>query len=429
MAESYSIANIENELSVINLEDIDTKTELQLAAEIGQLLLERNQVLESTLEKNQQLIFEQQAEINKLVKASQHLQDINDSSQKTSEQLEQSLLECERYNQQLLKLRTVDQDKLKELKERKEFLEHRCETLEESYEFIEDKLMKTQEKVILCDSAPLNTVSISSDSAMESELVNESPRFDENRLSKRLEYLSTDLTDTKCEMAMYHSRMERLESQLSMLLQKNMELEDILASKRSTLKSPTSTSGCSSDPYKNSTSLAEEIEAAKMSQSMELFADGLLTTSTPPKLKQPKRDEIDNETDTVIDISTEEDVDRVVQKKDKTKKHKTRKAAYTKRLKDVSMPMDEHIEPSEHKVRINVSIEIEPDENKRRKETKLCHHYKSGYIVRTMSAIKKTLVTCLSKVLGSIINRPLNYLGTLLLWHNKRWIERNIRIM
>lgn len=120
----------------ILLQDYDqwTKTDLQLAAELGKTLLERNKELETTLKHHQNIIDDQAQEIIYLQKQTAALREVNDSRLKIYEQLEVGVQELERSNHRLNVENNNHKKHVKTLVHNIETLECRCEELTKSIE-------------------------------------------------------------------------------------------------------------------------------------------------------------------------------------------------------------------------------------------------------------------------------------------------------
>ncbi|XP_055846443.1 cerebellar degeneration-related protein 2-like isoform X2 [Episyrphus balteatus] len=111
-----------------------TKTDLQLAAELGKTLLERNKELETTLKHHQNIIDDQAQEIIYLQKQTAALREVNDSRLKIYEQLEVGVQELERSNHRLNVENNNHKKHVKTLVHNIETLECRCEELTKSIE-------------------------------------------------------------------------------------------------------------------------------------------------------------------------------------------------------------------------------------------------------------------------------------------------------
>lgn len=106
-----------------------TQSDLQLAAELGKTLLERNKELEILLKEHKNTIEEQEQEIVYLKKHTTALREVNDSRLKVYEQLEVGIQDLERANHRLMVENTSDKKHIKTLTHNIEGLEARCDEL------------------------------------------------------------------------------------------------------------------------------------------------------------------------------------------------------------------------------------------------------------------------------------------------------------
>ncbi|GAB0093395.1 uncharacterized protein DMENIID0001_084890 [Sergentomyia squamirostris] len=111
----------------IELECLQGPQDLQLAAELGKTLLERNKELESDLRQHQAIISDQAQEIEYLTKQTTALREVNDSRLRMYESLEINISELERANHRLVLENTADKKHIKTLCHTVETLETRCE--------------------------------------------------------------------------------------------------------------------------------------------------------------------------------------------------------------------------------------------------------------------------------------------------------------
>ncbi|CAH1990204.1 unnamed protein product, partial [Acanthoscelides obtectus] len=105
-------------------------TDLQLAAELGKTLLERNKELELALKQQQLTIDEQVQEIEYLSKQTTALKEVNDSRLRIYEQLEVSIQDLERANHRLVLENAAEKKHIKSLNGTIESLESKCEELQ-----------------------------------------------------------------------------------------------------------------------------------------------------------------------------------------------------------------------------------------------------------------------------------------------------------
>ena len=84
--------------------------DLQLAAELGKTLLERNLDLEAQLQQSVQFQSEQKLEIDLLQKQLEVLKNVNESRMRMYEDVDRNSHELEKLNSQLMKDRKTDRD-------------------------------------------------------------------------------------------------------------------------------------------------------------------------------------------------------------------------------------------------------------------------------------------------------------------------------
>ncbi|CAO1375987.1 unnamed protein product [Diamesa tonsa] len=118
----------------IELECLQGPQDLQLAAELGKTLLERNKELESLLKRHQHLNEDQAQEIEHLTKQNAALREVNDSRLRIYETLDISIQELEYEKHQLQIDSSSDKKHIKNLNQTIESLESRCEDLSKQME-------------------------------------------------------------------------------------------------------------------------------------------------------------------------------------------------------------------------------------------------------------------------------------------------------
>lgn len=124
----------------IELECLQGPQDLQLAAELGKTLLERNKELESALKQHQNVIDDQTQEIEYLQKQTAALREVNDSRLRIYEQLEVGIQDLERANHRLIVENTNDKKHIKSLLHNIENLEARCEELSKTLDDVKQTL-------------------------------------------------------------------------------------------------------------------------------------------------------------------------------------------------------------------------------------------------------------------------------------------------
>ncbi|ODM99996.1 Cerebellar degeneration-related protein 2 [Orchesella cincta] len=116
--------------------------DLQLAAELGRTLLERNEELENELKQQQAIIEDQAQEIEFLTKQATSMKEQSEHRGKFYEQLEQTIIELERTNDHLSREHEVDKKRIQSLCENIEYLERKCEEMSRALETIRDEQTK-----------------------------------------------------------------------------------------------------------------------------------------------------------------------------------------------------------------------------------------------------------------------------------------------
>ncbi|KAK7085067.1 hypothetical protein SK128_003546 [Halocaridina rubra] len=225
----------------VELEMLKGPEDLQLAAELGKTLLERNRELESNIKQQHAVIEDQLQEIEYLSKQTAALREVNDSRLRIYEQLEISIQELEKNNQRLSAEGAADKRKIKSLCGNIESLETRCDELQKNLEEAragaqqargrnsKRRSLIQEEQSFRRSHSCENTTQTSDDRAAE-----------EAELKTRLEELQERLKESQKERISEIRRREELEIQLACMSQENAVLQDqltILREKEVTLRS------------------------------------------------------------------------------------------------------------------------------------------------------------------------------------------------
>lgn len=120
--------------------------DLQLAAELGKTLLERNKELESALKHHQNIIEDQAQEIEYLTKQNGALREVNDSRMKIYEQLEVSIQDLERDKYKLALENQAEKKHVKTLCRNIETLEAKVDELTKTVEDVRRQLDAERKK-------------------------------------------------------------------------------------------------------------------------------------------------------------------------------------------------------------------------------------------------------------------------------------------
>ncbi|XP_055526574.1 uncharacterized protein LOC129719162 isoform X2 [Wyeomyia smithii] len=121
-------------------------SDLQLAAELGKTLLERNKELESSLKHHQNIIEDQAQEIEYLTKQNGALREVNDSRMKIYEQLEVSIQDLERDKYKLALENQSEKKHVKTLCRNIETLEAKVEELNKTLDDFRHQLEAERKK-------------------------------------------------------------------------------------------------------------------------------------------------------------------------------------------------------------------------------------------------------------------------------------------
>ncbi|XP_047364431.1 uncharacterized protein LOC124954881 isoform X3 [Vespa velutina] len=237
-----------------NTIDCWTESDLQLAAELGKTLLERNKELENIIKIHQSTIEEQAQEIEYMKKQTAALREVNDSRLKIYEQLEVSIQDLERANHRLVVENTGDKKLIKNQSLTIENLETRCEELQKKI----DDLTSQREVLLRQQTANQNPAvvqmqsvswkaavtpggSIRQSAAPSSPNVFQEINNDSNLQQpvttasneEELTDLLIQLQEARSQRAREQKKVAELGQQLTTLLQENSTLEEQLTFWRS----------------------------------------------------------------------------------------------------------------------------------------------------------------------------------------------------
>ncbi|XP_034252012.1 uncharacterized protein LOC117651781 isoform X2 [Thrips palmi] len=197
----------------IELECLQGPEDLQLAAELGKTLLERNKELETTLRQHQNVIEDQTQEIEYLTKQTAALREVNDSRLRIYEQLEVSILDLERANQRLALDSAADKKHIKTLCVNIDSLEARCEELQKQ----NDELQKQLDRKSASPTS--NTINN-----------NKCDGFaDAPNLEEAVDRLRGEVQELKAQRLRDQRRASKLEEQAQALMLENQVMEEQLS--------------------------------------------------------------------------------------------------------------------------------------------------------------------------------------------------------
>lgn len=222
--------------------------DLQLAAELGKTLLERNKELENNLKQQQNTIDEQAQEIEYMKKQTAALREVNDSRLRVYEQLEVSIQDLERANHRLALDNSADKKQIKSQGVNIESLEARCEELQKKL----DELTAEHETLLRRNHANDTTstlqprvtatwkAKVSQDGSIEPVAAPSTPLSEKSMDTSLRELASTlasddevtellrQLHEARNQRAREQKRVLELGEQLNSILQENSTLEEQL---------------------------------------------------------------------------------------------------------------------------------------------------------------------------------------------------------
>ncbi|CAG5012117.1 unnamed protein product [Parnassius apollo] len=214
--------------------------DLQLAAELGKTLLERNKELETALRQHQNVIEDQAQEIEYLTKQTVALREVNDSRLRIYEQLEVSIQDLERANHRLAVDHAADKKHIKTLCSNIETLEGRCEELQKTVDDLNsqleivrrraDRKPESAEKPKEKETKPLeqNTPNAKKPNVNSTPVKVVAPLPELTKEDEHLLRLSDELRENKAAFAQEHRRVTELEEQLASMVQENNRLQEQL---------------------------------------------------------------------------------------------------------------------------------------------------------------------------------------------------------
>ncbi|XP_049823127.1 cerebellar degeneration-related protein 2-like isoform X3 [Aethina tumida] len=257
--------DMEMEWSMLNTTISEwSEEDLQLAAELGKTLLERNKELEALVKCQVTTIDDQAQEIEYLTKQTAALREVNDSRLRIYEQLEVSIQDLERANHRLALENSADKKHIKSLNATVESLEAKCEDLqgvidelriqvdglrkrtqqraesETTYtnkEYINLRHVTKDDRVSPDITAPKNEVYSANSSSSSSSTKTLSPpkqkqeeppaqNGEETDPGIDVAALMAQLRETRSQLCREERRSAELEEQLSTMVQQNQALEN-----------------------------------------------------------------------------------------------------------------------------------------------------------------------------------------------------------
>nr|KAG5710383.1 hypothetical protein BaRGS_022201 [Batillaria attramentaria] len=220
---------------VVVLDEDYYENDLQLAAELGKALLERNRELEAQLQQQQQAFQEQTMELEHVSKQLETLRTMTESRNRVYEEVDRISQDLERQNQKLTMDSKADRQKIERLTSTVERLELKIEEqhkkLDEAKKAAENKmgLNKQQEKRRTASLASLNNENDNRSSFYMGDLewtkASQFKKLPLNPWEAELLKLQEALQHSKTQFTIERRKREDLEVDFAVLEQENKNLE------------------------------------------------------------------------------------------------------------------------------------------------------------------------------------------------------------
>ncbi|XP_075220256.1 cerebellar degeneration-related protein 2-like isoform X2 [Lycorma delicatula] len=214
----------------VELECLRGSEDLQLAAELGKTLLERNKELETSLRQHQNVIEDQTQEIEYLTKQTAALREVNDSRLRIYEQLEVSIQELERANQRLAIESTNDKKHIKSLTGQVDTLELRCEELQKNLDELTVALeaARRRQRRSVCTPDEPESPALPKNNPPQSSHT-PLPLFSQPEFEDEMTQLLQQLQEARTQKTREQRKVQDLAEQLAVVLQENASLEERLS--------------------------------------------------------------------------------------------------------------------------------------------------------------------------------------------------------
>ncbi|KZC09144.1 PREDICTED: cerebellar degeneration-related protein 2-like [Dufourea novaeangliae] len=208
----------------IELSCLQGPEDLQLAAELGKTLLERNKELENMIKSQQTIVEEQAQEIEYMKKQTAALREVNDSRLKIYEQLEVSIQDLERANHRLVIENTSDKKLIKSQCLTIESLEARCEEFQKKI----DEVHEQHESLLRQQATSKSTTTAHTQTTLWKTSVTPGGSTQQNAAPPEEEVtdLMRQLQEARSQRAREQKKVTEIGQQLASLLQENNALEE-----------------------------------------------------------------------------------------------------------------------------------------------------------------------------------------------------------
>ncbi|KAK3102713.1 hypothetical protein FSP39_013361 [Pinctada imbricata] len=213
------------------------QNDLQLAAELGKALLERNRELESQLYQLQQMNHEQNMEIEYITKQLETVRDSSESRMRIYEELDRNSQELEKTNQRLMIDSKTDKQRIEKLSSTISSLEDKCEEFQKKIDDMkaeEKRLKQKQQKQDTRRAQSLANLREKEKNAYLKELLIEDFQWSYNDHFKNLplnpyeleiKKLQETVKQLKAQQMIERRKKEDLETEVTLLWEENDSLE------------------------------------------------------------------------------------------------------------------------------------------------------------------------------------------------------------
>lgn len=200
-------------------------TDLELAAEIGKNLLERNKELEVMLKSSHQYLEEQTVKNEFLSKQLETLRELHDSQVRTCEQMESTALDLQKNNKELQSETAVLRRRYQSLVQTVDCLESKCDEYKTQLEELQIERMRLQRE--MAGSLSLKLTPKENGYELGSDDESDDTGKDEEVLGfkKDIEILNERIMKLKRQHSVERRRREELEIELSDLIHENQQLD------------------------------------------------------------------------------------------------------------------------------------------------------------------------------------------------------------
>lgn len=200
-------------------------TDLELAAEIGKNLLERNKELEVMLKSSHQYLEEQTVKNEFLSKQLETLRELHDSQVRTCEQMESTALDLQKNNKELQSETAGLRKRYQSLVQTVDCLESKCDEYKTQLEELQIERMRLQRE--MAGSLSLKLTPKENGYELGSDGESDETGKDEEVLGfkKDIEILNERIMKLKRQHSVERQRREELEIELSDLIHENQQLD------------------------------------------------------------------------------------------------------------------------------------------------------------------------------------------------------------